>query len=96
MEEMDMMDCLVQKGKRETQEFKDSQGHLDLKVQLDTRERRETLVLLVTQDPMVEGWHTPGGGRPHAQTSTEHNSCMQEELLEAILPTKVVEPTTSV
>ena len=65
-------------------------------VQLDATERRETLVLLVPQDPLVEGWHTLGGGRLHAQTLLEHNSCMQEELLEAIILTKVVEPTTSV
>jgi len=31
-EGMVMMGCLVQKGKRETQEFKDPQGHVDHKV----------------------------------------------------------------
>ena len=32
MEGTVVMDCLVQKGKRETREFRDPQGHLDLKV----------------------------------------------------------------
>ena len=32
MEGMVVMDCLVQKGKRETQEFRVPQGHLDHKV----------------------------------------------------------------
>ena len=45
--------------------------------------------------PTGRGWHTLGGRRPHAQTSLEHNSCMQEEQLEVIITTKAVEPTTS-
>ena len=51
--------------------------------------------LQVSQVPVWVVQCTPGGGGPHVQTSLEHNSCMLEELLEAITPTREEEPTAS-
>ena len=46
--------------------------------------------------PVWVVWCTPGGGGPNVQTSLEHNSCMLEELLEAITPTREGELATYV
>jgi len=37
-----VMECLVQEGKRETPEFRDPQGHLDLKVYKNQNENANT------------------------------------------------------
>jgi len=53
------------------------------------------LDLLVLQGLLVVGWCTLDGGEPLVQIPLEHSSCMEVELLEAIIPTREGELTTA-